>query len=302
MSLSGIHYPVVCYGEILWDILPTGKFPGGAPMNVAHHLKRLGLDAALITRVGEDANGRNLVRLMEENELTTDFFQIDFELDTGTVNATVDEDQEVTYDILRPVAWDNIQWDEGFPSLLAGTTYFVFGSLAARSRTSCQTLFRLLEMAPRKVLDINLRPPHYTRQTIATLLEGLYLLKLNLAELELLTGWFSPYKSESDRVRVLQDRFKIPNVVVTRGSNGALFNKDGLFYEHPGFVVELADSIGAGDAFLAGLLSQLSQGADPKAALAFSSAMGAFVASRRGPCPDYQPAEIHQLMKTNAPF
>jgi len=264
-------------------------------MNVAYHLMKLGLDPALITRVGEDSNGRNLVRLMETQEMSTDFFQIDFELPTGIVQAHVDENHDVTYDIVRPVAWDNIHWEDGFVPLLEEAAYFVFGSLAARSQTSRRTLYRLLEIAPSRVLDINLRPPHYDRATISKLLESLYLLKLNLDELDLITGWFSGYRDERDRVRALQDRFQIPNIVVTRGGKGALLNKEGLFYEHPGFSVTLADTIGAGDAFLAGLLSQMAGGSDLQQALAFSSALGALVASRTGPCPAYDVSEITEL-------
>ncbi|GGA90677.1 carbohydrate kinase family protein [Puia dinghuensis] len=300
MNQTQPHYPVVCFGEILWDILPQGKFPGGAPMNVAYHLKKLGLEPALVTRVGEDPNGQGLVGLMEANQVTTDFFQIDFELPTGTVHAMVGKDHEVTYDFPRPVAWDNIQWEEGFVPLLTGATYFVFGSLASRSRVSRKTLYRMLEHAPRRVFDINLRPPHYELSTLESLMAGLHLLKLNLAELELITGWFAPYRNATDRVRVLQDRFKIPNVVVTRGGDGAMLNHDGVIYEHPGFAVKLADTIGAGDAFLAGLLSQFADGADPPKALAFASAMGAFVAGRSGPCPDYQLGEVDQLISTNS--
>lgn len=267
-------------------------------MNVAHHLKKLGLEPALITRIGEDGNGRNLVRLMETQGISTDYFQIDFELATGTVHAKLDANHDVTYDIVRPVAWDNIHWEDGFIPLLEQADYLVFGSLAARSQTTRRTLYRLLETAPSgtsRVLDINLRPPHYERETISKLLESLYLLKLNLDELDLITGWFSGYSNERDRVLALQDRFHIPNLVVTRGGKGALLNKEGAFYEHPGFSVTLADTIGAGDAFLAGLLSQLADGADMQRALAFSSALGALVASRTGPCPDYDVSEITEL-------
>lgn len=289
------RHPVVCYGEILWDLLPTGKLPGGAPMNVAYHLKKLGLDPTLITRIGEDSNGRSLVRLMEAQEMSTEFFQVDFGMPTGTVHAKLDESCDVTYDIVRPVAWDNIHWEDSFIPLLEKARFFVFGSLAARSQTSRRTLYRLLEIAPSRVLDINLRPPHYDRETIAKLLESLYLLKLNMDELDLITGWFSGYKDERDRVKALQDKFQIPNLVVTRGGKGALLNKEGAFYEHPGFSVQLADTIGAGDAFLAGLLSQLAEEADLQRALAFSSALGALVASRTGPCPDYDVSEIAEL-------
>jgi fructokinase len=264
-------------------------------MNVAHHLKRLGIEPALITRVGEDANGRNLVRLMETQKMSTDYFQIDFELATGTVHAKMDESHDVTYDIVRPVAWDNIHWEDGFIPLLEEARYFVFGSLASRSPISRRTLYRLLEIAPSRVLDINLRPPHYDRTTTSALLEGLFLLKLNLDELDLITGWFSGYRDERDRMKALQDRFHIPNIVVTRGGKGALLNREGVFYEHPGISVTLADTIGAGDAFLAGLLFQLSKGAEMQHALAFSSALGALVASRIGPCPDYEVSEVIEL-------
>jgi fructokinase len=270
-------------------------------MNVAYHLKKLGSDPALITRVGEDSNGRNLVRLMETRELSTEFFQIDFELPTGTVHAHVDANHEVTYDIVRPVAWDNIHWDDSCVPLLGQADHFVFGSLAARSHTSRQTLHRLLEIAPSRILDINLRPPHYDRATISKLLERLHLLKLNLDELDLITGWFSGYRNERDRVNALQEKFSIPNVVVTRGSKGALLNQEGVFYEHPGYRVDLADTIGAGDAFLAGLLSQLVKGGDLQHALSFSCAMGALVASRTGPCPDYRLEEVYQLMELTTP-
>jgi fructokinase len=298
VSLPENNYPVVCYGEILWDVLPTNTVPGGAPLNVAYHLKKLGINPALITKIGPDIDGKKLIRLMGENEISTDFFQMDFELNTGKVNATVGENNEVVYDITKPVAWDNIQWDDNFTSLVSDSRYFVFGSLVTRTKESRNTLFKLLEIAKYKVLDINLRSPHYTRQIIEKLLDDVSLLKLNLAELELITGWFSNYKNEHDRIRILQDKFHIPNIVVTRGSNGSVFNTNGVFCQHPGFVVKLADTIGSGDAFLAGLISKLSQGVNPSEALAFASAMGALVASYTGPCPQYEVKEIQSLIET----
>lgn len=289
-------FPVVCYGESLWDILPNNTVPGGAPMNVAYHLRKLGLRPALISRVGLDNYGKRLIQLMEKQDIPTDFFQMDFELDTGKVRTTPGEDDEVHYEIVRPVAWDNIQWDEQFVPLLAQAGYFIFGSLSARSEASRKVLYRLLEMARSRVLDINLRPPHYKREILEYLLRDVQLLKLNLAELELLTGWFADYVSERDRIRVLQDRFHIPTIVVTRGSHGSVLLTEGVFYEHPGFSVELADTVGSGDAFLAGLLFKISQGTSPPAAIEFASAMGALIATYHGPCPDYDTAEIKKLI------
>ncbi|HEY4110838.1 carbohydrate kinase [Puia sp.] len=291
-----MNYPVVCFGEILWDVLPDSVVPGGAPMNVAYHLRKLGIRPALITRVGLDNYGKRLIQLMERQDISTDFFQMDFELDTGKVSLTHGEGEEVHYDIVKPVAWDNIQWDEQFGSLLRQCEYFIFGSLSTRSQANREVLFRLQQLAKYRVLDINLRPPHYNRPILERLLNGVELLKLNLGELELLTGWFADYSTERDRIKALQDRFRIPTIVVTKGSLGSIMTMAGKFYEHPGFRVDLADTVGSGDAFLSGLLFHLSQGTDPAAAIEFASAMGALIASYSGPCPEYKVDEVKKLI------
>jgi len=298
MNNTSKKYPAVCFGEILWDILPTGALPGGAPMNVAYHLKKLGIEPAMITRIGSDDWGKNLVNLMEQNNISSDFFQLDNTLETGKVNATINQNREVTYDIVKPVAWDNIQWEDKLETLVADSDYFVFGSLATRSEITRNTLFKLLEIARFKVLDINLRAPHYNRQIIEQLLHRINLLKLNQAELELITGWFTKYQSDNDRIKVLQEKFSIPGIVVTKGENGALFNSDGIVYTHPGYKIIVADTIGSGDSFLAALLAKLLSGYTPGEALRFAGAVGALIAGYDGACPDYNIDEISELMKT----
>jgi fructokinase len=292
-------YPVVCFGEILWDVLPGNVVPGGAPMNVAYHLKKLGIQPALITRVGLDNYGKKLIQLMEKQGISTDYFQMDFELDTGKVTMTTGEDEHVHYDIVQQVAWDNIQWDDQFEPLLSESAFFVFGSLSTRSEASRRVLYRLLEAAAFRVLDINLRPPHYSRVILERLMRGVGMLKLNIEELELLTGWFSGYKSEADRIKALQEQFQIPTIVVTKGSRGAVMLIDGVFYEHPGFSVEMADTVGSGDAFLAGLIFKISQGTSPPEAIQFASAMGALIATYNGPCPDYKIEEVSRIIGTD---
>jgi len=300
MKLPENKHHVVCFGEILWDVLPSNVVPGGAPMNVAYHLKKLGINPTLITRVGLDNYGKKLIQLMEKNDISTDFFQMDFELNTGKVSVTAGDGDDIIYDIIKPVAWDNMQWDDNFIALLSTSTYFVFGSLIARNGVSRNILFKLLEIAKNKVFDINLRPPHYSREILERLLMDLSLLKLNLVELDLLTGWFSDYKNETDRIKILQDRFHIPNIVLTKGSHGSVLNFHGTFYEHPGFTVELADAVGSGDAFLAGLILKLSQKAAPLEALEYSNALGALIASYDGPCPKYDIEEIQNLIETKS--
>ena len=151
MSLSENKYPVVCYGEILWDVLPDRVVPGGAPMNVAFHLKNLGINPALITRIGHDQEGKKLIQLLEKKHISTDFFQMDFKSATGKVIALPGDAGEVRYDIMKPVAWDYIGWEEQYDALVSNASFFVFGSLAARSNTSRNTLYRLLEQATDKV-------------------------------------------------------------------------------------------------------------------------------------------------------
>lgn len=305
MQSSERNWPVICFGEILWDELPDNKVPGGAPMNVAYHLKKLGLNPALITKVGHDDDGKQLIELMEKKGISTDYFQMDFALMTGLAKAKIGLNNEVSYDLIKPAAWDNILWEDDFVSLFggapsgaaSGAPYFVFGSLAARSEASRNTLYRLLELADKRVLDINLRPPHYTRPVIEHLLKAVELLKVNVSELELITGWFSDYKDDKDRLRVLQDKFHTPNIIVTRGSEGALFSAGGVLYEHPGFTIKLADTIGSGDAFLAGTIAGLCRGEPPDRVLEYACAIGALVASRTGPCPEYELKEITQMFK-----
>ena len=268
-------------------------------MNVAFHLKKLGIEPAMITRIGPDDWGKKLTRLMEKSKISTAFFQLDTTLDTGKVNATINPNNEVTYEIVKPVAWDNIQWENKLETLTSGADYFVFGSLATRSEITRNTLSRLLEIARFKVLDINLRAPHYNRRIIEQLLHSINLLKLNQAELELITGWFTEYQSDNDRLKVLHDRFGIPGIVVTKGEKGALFSCEGSVYSHPGYRVVVADTIGSGDSFLAALLAKLLAGYTPGEALRFAGAMGALIASYNGACPDYNIDEISDLMKND---
>lgn len=294
---SSSQHQVVCFGEVLWDILPSGALPGGAPMNVAYHLKKLGANPALITKIGLDDYGKKLVDMLAGNGLNTEYIDVDYDQPTGLVYANPNEHNEVVYDIVNPSAWDFIQWKEEYVPLLRQAQFFVFGSLTSRNKASRDTLARLLDVAKTKVLDINLRPPHYHRTNIEYLLQKADILKVNIAELELITGWFSQHQSVEDRMKLMQDQFDIKTLIVTMGGDGALVNANGTIYRHPGFKITVADTIGSGDSFLAGFLSQLLKGAPVEAALAFASAVGAFIATQSGACPDYDPSEVGKLMQ-----
>jgi fructokinase len=294
-----LQHQVVCFGEVLWDILPSGALPGGAPMNVAYHLKKLGTEPALITKIGTDEYGEKLVNILSKSGVTTEYFQLDYDHPTGLVYANVNNHQEVVYDIVYPSAWDFIQWNDEFTGLLEHAEFFVFGSLTSRNKESRDTLYQLLDIVKTKVLDINLRPPYFNRSHLEYLLQRANILKMNEAELELIAGWFNDLKSNQDRIKLVQDRFDIQTLIVTLGGDGAMVSDKGNIHSHSGFKVEVADTIGSGDSFLAGFLNQLLSGLSIENALAFASGIGAFIATQPGACPQYEISQITELINSD---
>ncbi|WP_436484525.1 carbohydrate kinase family protein [Chitinophaga sp. ARDCPP14] len=292
-------YNIACLGEILWDILPNQELPGGAPMNVAYHLQKLSQSVAMVSATGADDHGKRLLQLMNNMQLSTAYVQTNTTYATGKVNAWMDAHNDMQYDILYPVAWDHIGWNASLEALLTGDDlqYIVFGSLMARHEVSRNTLRKALESTATKVLDINLRTPWYSRETLEWLMDSCQLLKLNIAELELISAWYGAWSTHEEQVKALSSRFNIPVIVVTLGSKGCMGYIDEAFYYQEGQTVKVADTIGSGDAFLAGFLACRLQQRSPAWSLAYANALGALVASRPGGCPPYDPSEIYSLMK-----
>ncbi|HEX8424702.1 carbohydrate kinase [Hymenobacter sp.] len=287
--------PIACFGEMLWDVLPTGKQPGGAPLNVAVHLHNFGLDAQLISRVGQDDLGTELVAFVESTGSSTCYVQRGQTHLTGVVKANVSDSKEVTYQIVKPVAWDYIQYDAALADLVDKADAFVFGSLAARHAPSRETLYRLLEHARFKVFDVNIRPPHYTREVVTYLLQHSDLVKMNHHELAEIMGWFGVKPDEEAALRWLADRFQLQAVCVTKGADGAAMWTGQQCYSSPGIPVEVQDTIGSGDAFLAALLRGWLAGEPPGQNLAFACAAGSLVATCQGATPAISAAQVAAL-------
>ncbi|MCP3927578.1 MAG: carbohydrate kinase, partial [Bacteroidetes bacterium] len=152
---------VVCFGEILWDMLPTGKVAGGAPMNVAVHLHNFGIPAEMISKAGNDTLGGALIEFLKEKGVNTQYIQRDYSHPTGTVNVNLSDRSEVIYEIVEPAAWDFIDFSESLKTLIQEADVFIFGSLCARNEQTRKTLFDLLDQAKLKIFDVNFRPPHY---------------------------------------------------------------------------------------------------------------------------------------------
>lgn len=293
---------IVCFGEVLWDMLPSGKMPGGAPMNVAIHLQNLGNRVHMISRIGADDLGIELLRFMKEAGLDTRLIQQGQTHLTGVVKVNMDDRNNVQYKILHPVAWDYITLEEQAVEEVRMADAFIFGSLAARSALSFRTLKALLPHARKKVLDINLRPPNYDKETLEFLLKHTDILKLNHHELDVLSGFFSASgNTPEEQALKLSELFGLESICITLGEEGAMVYQNGQFFFQGGFEVEVSDTIGSGDSFLATWVSGILKGAPVAAALSRACAVGALVATHRGATPFISESQISDLLNNNKP-
>lgn len=286
---------VVLFGEMLWDCLPTGPVPGGAPMNVALHLHQLGLHSNLISAVGKDEDGKNLLNFLREFDLPLDFIQTNPEFETSKVLVDTTDPENIKYTIVSPVAWDFIEWNEIVDKLVEEADAFVFGTLGVRNPESLKSLIRLLHHPTLRIFDANLRPPFYDFEVIETLLGFADVLKINEDELEAFSDYFQAEPTIEGLCFHLDQHFPMEIICVTRGSKGAIIYQKGKITEHPGYKVQVQDSIGAGDAFLSGFIKSYLEEKSPEEILDFACKIGAFVATKKGGTPRYIESDIHKI-------
>jgi fructokinase len=289
---------VICFGEVLWDNLPEGRKPGGAPMNVAYHLHQLGMDSQLISRVGNDPDGVALLDFLTEIQLPVNRIQIDELHDTSIVQASIDNKTlEVSYEIVAPVAWDFISWKPEYIPLLDEADAFVFGSLGARNPVSRKTLYKMLEYGNYHVFDVNLRAPHYEPNVIDELLKKANLVKLNSSELLMIAGWYNKKCiKEEEAVDMLFNRFRMAEMVITKGSVGATYYTANYRYDYPAYPTVVADTIGSGDSFLAAFLAMKLSDQSVETTLDYAVAMGAFITAKPGACPPYSKFDFNRYL------
>ncbi len=283
-------YPkVVCFGEILWDFLPGGTFPGGAPFNVAYHLHQLRTAPYLASAVGCDALGDELLRRVREWGLGVEGIARHADLPTGTVHARLSAAGDARYEIATNVAWDHIVPSAENLRAAANANAFVFGSLAQRSPFNQTALDQLLGVLPadaHRVFDVNLRPPHDDLALVRRLAAKATVLKLNADESARLTG-LAPGREEA-HARALADSLACPFVIITAGARGAGLLREGRWYWETARPVVVADTVGAGDAFLAALVAQLVVGKKSDGDMfAGACRLGEWVAAQRGATPTY---------------
>ncbi|HEY0898837.1 MAG TPA: carbohydrate kinase [Sphingobacteriaceae bacterium] len=288
---------VVCFGEILWDMLPDGKKPGGAPMNVAFHLQKQGVNSTLISAVGMDENGKDLLDYLKQNALDTSFIETVPDLPTGTVDVVLDREGVATYTIHHPVAWDAIHYTKKLTDLTSNADALVYGTLSGREAISRDTLQRLIATAKLKILDMNLRPPHIRQDHLKFLLEQTDLLKINDEELGYLKKAFNLTGEDQELLSELGRMFSIETICVTRGEKGAMIMDGARFYNHTGYKVKVADTVGAGDAFLATLIHGILEQRPMEQVLVRANAVGALVATKAGANADYTENEIDTMCR-----
>jgi fructokinase len=299
MKLRNKH--ILCFGEMLWDRLSTGSKPGGAPMNVALHLKRFGLSPWLASRVGDDDAGRELVDFLKQNKIKTGLVQRGKTLPTSEVIVHLDSRGNPSYEICEPVAWDNIAWTQKLAERAEQAGIIVFGTLAARSEITRNALLNLLKTKAYRILDVNLRPPYDRQDIVEMLISKSDFVKMSINELSTIAKWLElPWYSEESVMREMVDHFGLSGVCLTRGENGAALYVRGYFYENAGYRVDVVDTVGSGDAFLAAMLYSFTERKPPEEALDLACAAGALVASKSGANPEYSIEDVGKLMQRSS--
>jgi len=290
---------IVCFGEVLWDVFPTHKKIGGAPLNVASRLKSLENNVAIITKIGNDAEGKEIKEFITERGIETNNIQIDTDLKTGEVAVILDTNGTASYTINFPRAWDNIEATESAKEIVKKSDAFIFGSLIARNEFSRNTLYEFLKLAKYKIFDINLRAPHYTSEIIKHLMAEADFIKFNDEEIyEIVKSFGFNSISLEENIQFIAEETHTKSICVTKGGDGAVLYYKDEFYHNEGYKTKVADTVGAGDSFLASLTDKLLKGALPQDAIDFASAVGAVVASKAGANPIISDTEIR--IKMNA--
>jgi fructokinase len=250
-----MHERVVAIGEVLWDLLPSGRVMGGAPANFACLAKMLGAEVNLISRVGNDALGREVIERLGRAEIPSDTIGIDAELPTGTVSVELSADGQPRFTIHRNCAWDRIEVNDASASAAQRCDILCFGTLAQReepSRRAIEQVIQAVRPETLRVLDINLRAPFFSRAIIERSLALANVLKLNDQELSIVVDLLGLSGQETvEQLAELANRYALRLIALTRGAAGSLLWSEGQCSEHPGIRVDVVDTVGAGDAFTA---------------------------------------------------
>jgi fructokinase len=278
---------VICFGEALWDNFPNYNEIGGAPLNVAIHLKKLGVDAQFISRIGDDKMGDEILNFLKKFNFDSTLIQVDKKYNTGEVNISLDKSKSANYIIKYPCAWDKIVMKENHIKVVENSDFFVFGSLILRDDISRETLLKLISHANFKIFDVNIRDPYYDFELIYFLMQKSNMIKFNKEELERIStdiGIIS--NSIENKILEISNKTNTKLICLTLGEKGVIFY-DSKFHYQDAFKTEVLNTVGAGDSFLAMLIEGIISNKKPELFLKRAAALSSFVCSKFGPNPKY---------------
>lgn len=291
-------FKIIGLGEILWDVYGDEKFAGGAPANFLRHIAVSGHEAVILSRVGNDADGIELINDLKNNGININYIQIDKTKPTGLVNITLDEQSKPSFQILEDTAYDYFENNDNWNKLSDEADAVVFGTLAQRGYSSHITIQAFLKSAVNslKVFDLNVRGAK--ENIIDIVFESLRytdILKINESELEIFRKEFNSQDNDISLIKKIINDFKLKLVAVTFGNKGCLCVDNIDYVYHPGFIVNAVDTTGSGDGFTAGLVIKYLEGAGLKEIAEFGNKLGAFIATKKGPCPLWTLKDLEEI-------
>lgn len=284
---------VVGMGEALWDVLPEGKKIGGAPANFAYHVSQFGLPSCVVSAIGDDALGKEIIENFTSKGLDQLIAEVPYP--TGTVQVEIDQTGIPLYDIKENVAWDNIPYTEHLDALAKRTKAVCFGSLAQRNVVSRETINHFLDTMPKDddsliVFDVNLRQGFYNKEILCKSMQNCNILKINDEELITVSRMFVyPGIDLQDKCWILLGKYNLKMLILTCGINGSYVFTPGNVSFQPTPKVEVADTVGAGDSFTAAFIASILKGKSVTEAHTIAVKTSAFVCTQKGAMPILPP-------------
>lgn len=284
---------VVGMGEALWDVLPEGKKIGGAPANFAYHVSQFGLPSCVVSAIGDDALGKEIIENFTSKGLDQLIAEVPYP--TGTVQVEIDQTGIPLYDIKENVAWDNIPYTEHLDALAKRTKAVCFGSLAQRNVVSRETINHFLDTMPKDddsliVFDVNLRQGFYNKEILCKSMQNCNILKINDEELITVSRMFGyPSIDLQDKCWILLGKYNLKMLILTCGINGSYVFTPGNVSFQPTPKVEVADTVGAGDSFTAAFIASILKGKSVTEAHSIAVKTSAFVCTQKGAMPILPP-------------
>lgn len=278
---------IICFGEILWDMLPEGKVLGGAPLNVLYHAKQHQFLGRMISAIGQDELGQAIKDQCDKLNISLELVQEYKDYPTGVAEVSLDETGSATYELVKPVAYDHILRTPEQEPFFEHCDAFVFGSLANRGRTTRTSLISILDELKNNArttifFDVNLRAPHYDLPVLGKLLTFANIVKLNEEELHELADYYDVTGQEEEKMEQLIEKFQLKAMVCTLGSAGAVYVDPNQVVRVPGQEINLVDTVGSGDAFLAAFINGYLHNYPIEQTLQNANNLGAYIASNRG--------------------